>query len=102
MINIGDPTTVKSMLGRLICRLTDHVWDAEDLNEVTDHMEVGDEAILRCRRCNTIVVSIEKLRDGNVKWNAHYEGAKLYDLTDEYKREVGMKQDIDKFRDDNK
>lgn len=101
MINIGDPTTAKSMLGRLICRLTDHVWDAEDFNEITPEMEYGDEAVLRCRRCNMVVVSIEKTREG-LKWNAHYDGAKLYDLTDEYKKERGMKQDIDKFRDDNK
>ncbi len=102
MINIGDPSTGKTMLGRLICRFTDHVWDPEDLNEITGHMDVGDEAILRCRRCNTIVVSIEKLIDGNVRWNAHYDGAKLYDLTDEYKKERGMKDDINKFREENK
>jgi len=102
LINIGEPATGKSMLGSLICRFTDHVWDPEDLNEITGHMDVGDEAILRCRRCNTIVVSIEKLRDGNIRWNAHYDGAKLYDLTDEYKKERGMKDEIDKFREDNK
>ncbi len=90
------------MLGRIICKFTDHVWDPEDLNEVTEHMEVGDEAVLRCKRCNAMVVSIEKLRDGNVKWNAHYDGAVLYDLSDEYKKEKGMNHDIDKFREDNK
>ncbi len=99
---MGYPATGKSMLGRLICRLTDHVWDPEDLNEVTEHMDVGDEAVLRCRRCNTIVVSVEKLRDGNVKWNAHYAGAVLYEVTDKYKREVGQKHDINKFREENK
>jgi len=89
------------MLGRLICKLTDHVWDMEDLNEVAPDMEIGDEAVLRCRRCNMVVVSIEKTRKG-MTWNAHYDGAVLYEVTDKYKREKGMKHDINKFRDDNK
>lgn len=89
------------MLGRLICRLTDHVWDMEDLNEVTPDMEIGDEAILRCRRCNMVVVSIEKTRKG-ITWNAHYDGAILYDLSDEYKKERGMKDELNRFQEDNK
>ena len=89
------------MLGRLICRLTDHVWDMEDLNEVTPDMEIGDEAILRCSRCNMVVVSIEKTRKG-ITLNAHYSGAVLYDLSDEYKKERGMKDDLGKFQEDNK
>ena len=101
MINIGQTTTIKTMLGRLICRLTDHVWDMEDLNEVTPDMEIGDEAVLRCRRCNTVVVSIEKTRDG-ITWNAHYSGAVLYEVNPEYTRKQGQKHDFNKFQEDNK
>ena len=89
------------MLGRIICKFTDHVWDPEDLNEVTPDMEIGDEAVLRCSRCNVVVVSIEKTRKG-VEWTAHYPGAVLYEVTDKYKTERGMKHDLGKFQEDNK
>lgn len=89
------------MLGRFICKLSDHVWSPEDLNEVTPDMEIGDEAVLRCRRCNMVVVSIEKTRKGMI-WNAHYDGAVLYELSPKYKRDKGMKDDLDKFQEDNK
>ncbi len=96
------------MLSKLICKLTDHVWDVEDFNEITPDMEIGDEAVLRCRRCKVVVVSIEKTRKG-FQWNAHYPGAVLYEVTEKGKKAFGTEmlkrgaeKDLDKFREENK
>ncbi len=89
------------MLGNIICRLTSHAWDPEDINEVTYNMELGDEATLRCARCNKQIVTVEKSSSG-LKWIPHDDEAILYDLTDEYKIKHGMKTDINKFREANK
>ncbi len=89
------------MFGGLLFKLTDHIWNMEDFNEVTPDMEIGDEAVLRCRRCNMVVVSIEKTSKG-ITWNAHYDGAVLYEVNPEYNRKQGQKHDFDKFQEDNK
>ncbi len=92
------------MLTSLICKLTSHKWEIEDLNEVLEHMDLGDEATLRCERCNKQMVTVEKTRVG-YKWQPHDKESVLYELTDKGKREAmkyGIKKNIDKFREENK
>lgn len=104
MINIGEPTTRKSMLGSFFCRFKGHDWNPEDFNEFTTDMDVGDEAILRCKRCNIKIVTIEK-RQNDLKWTPHIEEATLYEVTDKGKKlldtenlKEGAKKDFDKFQ----
>lgn len=96
------------MFGSFLCRLTDHVWDPEDLNELTPDMDIGDEAVLRCSRCKMAVVTIEKTTQG-IKWTPHYHGAVLYEVTEKGKKALanellkrGINTDLDKFQEDNK
>lgn len=107
MINIGEPAIGKSMLGWLIdkinCRSGIHDWSPEDLNEFTPHMEVGDEATIRCKKCNTQIVTIEKLpHKGGMRWIPHVKEAVMYEVNPEYTRKQGQKYDLDKFREENK
>ena len=92
----------KWISGKIDCLAGVHDWSPEDFNEVMNHMDAGDEASLRCHRCNKQIVTVEKLSNGDLKWIAHVEEAKIYELSDEYKKERGMKQDIDRFRENNK
>jgi len=92
------------MLSSLICKLISHIWDPEDLNEVLEHMELGDEATLRCERCNKQLVTVEKTRIG-LKWTPHDIETQLYEVTPKGKEVLmkqGLKKDIDKFREENK
>ncbi len=98
------------MLKGLLCKFKGHDWSPEDFNEFTRDMDDGDEVTLRCKRCNTKVVTIEKLpRGGGMKWKAHIEEAILYEVTDKGKKYLdtenlieGAKTDLDKFREDYK
>lgn len=104
---MGEPATGKPMLGWIVgkidCLSGIHDWSPEDLNEFTKGgMNVGDEATIRCKRCNRQIVTIEQRADGAMKWTAHVKEAVIYELTDEYKRKQGQKHDLDKFREDNK
>ena len=93
------------MLSSLICKLTSHDWTPEDFNEFIPRMDVGDEATIRCHRCNKQIVTIEKKADGGMKWTAHDPESVLYELTPKGKREMmkyGIKKNIDKFREENK
>ncbi len=109
MINIGEPATGITVLGKLICRINgSHVWSPEDFNEFTMDMDIGDEATLRCKRCNIKIVTIEKRRD-DLKWTPHVKEAVLYELTDEAKKKLstdnlkkGGKTNLDKFQEANK
>lgn len=95
------------MLGKLICRLNgSHEWSPEDFNEFTMDMDVGDEAILRCKRCNVKIVTIEK-RKNDLKWTPHVEEAVLYEVTDKGKKlldtenlKEGAKKNLDKFQEE--
>ena len=96
------------MLTSLICKLTSHQWDLEDLNEVLEHMELGDEATVRCRRCNKQMVTVEKTKMG-LKWQPHDKESVLYELTPQGKKAFstemlrrGAEKDLDKFREENK
>jgi len=95
------------MLGWLIdkinCRSGIHDWSPEDLNEFTQGgMDVGDEATIRCKKCNTQIVTVEKLSNGDMRWNAHVKEAVIYEVNPEYTKQHGQKYDLDKFREDNK
>jgi len=90
------------IIGKIDCLLGSHDWTPEDFNEFMSRMGVGDEATIRCHRCNKQVVTVEKKADGSMKWTAHIKEAILYELSDEYKRAKGMEHDVDKFREDNK
>jgi len=89
-------------IGKIDCLSGSHDWSPDEFNEVMGHMDTGDEATLRCKRCNKQIVTIEKLPNGDLKWSAHVKEAITYELSDEYKKERGMKDDISKFREDNK
>ncbi len=92
------------MLSSLICKLTSHEWSPDDLNEVLEHMDLGDEATVRCRRCGKQMVTVEKTEIG-LKWESHDEESVLYELTDKGKREMmkhGINKNIEKFREENK
>lgn len=96
------------MLTSLICKLTSHKWELEDLNEVLEHMDLGDEATLRCERCNKQIVTVEKTTMG-LKWQPHDKESVLYELTPKGKKAFstemlrrGANKDLDKFREENK
>ncbi len=102
LINIGVPSTSRSMLSEWICRIKGtHEWSPEDFNEFTMDMDIGDEAVLRCKRCNIKIVTIEKRRD-DLKWTPHVKEAVIYEVNPEYTKQHGQKYDLDKFREDNK
>jgi len=94
---------IEWIIGKLNCRSGIHDWSPEDLNEVTQgHMEAGDEATLRCARCNKQVVTIEKLPDGSIKWTAHVKEAIIYEVSPDYINKHGKSHDFNKFQEDNK
>jgi len=88
--------------GKINCLLGTHDWSPDEFNDIMDKMDTGDEATLRCAKCNKQIVTIERLSTGGLKWKAHVKEAVLYDLSEDYKKNVGMKHEIDKFREDNK
>jgi len=94
---------LKWIIGKIDCYMGVHDWSPEDLNEFTKGgMDIGDEATIRCKRCDTQVVTIEKLPNGSMKWNAHVKEAVIYEVNPEYTKQHGQKYDLDKFREDNK
>lgn len=90
------------LIGKINCRSGIHDWSPEQFNEYMEDMDAGDEATLRCKRCNRRVVTIEKLSDGSLKWNPHVKEAVIYEVNPEYVKKQGQKYDLNKFREDNK
>lgn len=88
--------------GKIDCLLGTHDWSPDEFNDIMGNMDTGDEATLRCARCHKQIVTIERLPTGGLKWKAHVKEAVLYDLSDDYKKNVGMKHELDKFQEDNK
>jgi len=79
-----------------------HEWSPEDFNEFTPNMDVGDEATIRCKRCNTQIVTIEKKTNGDMKWTPHVKEAIIYEVNPEYTRKHGQRYDLGKFQEENK
>ena len=90
------------IIGKIDCLLGTHDWSPDEFNDIMPNMDKGDEATLRCARCGTQIVTIEKLPNGGLKWSPHVKEAVLYELSDEYKRSKGIKHNIARFREDNK
>ena len=96
------------MFEGLLCKIKGHDWSPEDYNELGKDMDVGDEVLIRCKKCNTKIVTIEK-RQNDLKWTPHVEEAVLYELSDEAKKKLstadlkkGGKTNLDKFQEANK
>lgn len=91
------------MLGRIRC-LKGHDWSPEDYNKAKDEdgHQIGEEIFIRCHRCKKVIVGIEKMPDGGIKWNAYNDEAVLYEVNPEYIKREGATQDIKKFQEDNK
>jgi len=93
---------LKWLIGKIDCYSGIHDWSPEDFNEFTKGMDIGDEVTLRCHRCNTQVVTIEKKPNGDLKWTPHVKEAEIYEVNPEYTRKLGQKHDFSKFQEDNK
>lgn len=93
---------LKWFIGKIDCLSGVHDWSPEDLNEFTPHMETGDEATIRCHRCNRQIVTVRKKANGDMKWIPHVKEAVIYEVNPEFTRTEGQKYDFDKFQEDNK
>ena len=93
---------LKWLVGKIDCYSGNHDWSPEDFNEFTPRMDTGDEATIRCHRCNKQIVTIEKKSNGDMKWTPHVKEAVIYEVNPEYTRKQGQRFDLDKFREDNK
>ena len=92
------------MFERIECLLIPHDWEIEDYSkEVKENgHEVGEEIFIRCHRCKKVIMGIEKLHNGGIKWNAYDKEAIWYDINPEYIRKKGAKHNIERFREENK
>jgi len=92
---------LKWLMGKIDCYSGNHDWSPEDLNEFTPRMDIGDEATIRCHRCNKQIVTVEK-RAEDMKWTPHVKEAEIYEVNPEYTKQHGQKYDFDKFQEANK
>lgn len=92
---------IKWIVGKIDCYMGMHEWSPEDLNEFTPDMDIGDEATIRCKRCNTRIVTIEKRRD-DMKWTPHVKEAIIYEVNPDYVNKHGKSHDFNKFQEENK
>jgi len=93
---------LKWLIGKIDCYSGIHDWSPEDLNEFTGGMEIGDEATIRCKKCNKQIVTIQKKPNGDMKWTPHVKEAVIYEVDPKYTKQHGQKYDFDKFQEDNK